>query len=165
MIYDDYVRRLAERASAALSDIDPIGSNLEYGPEFELAVLRWLEGILPSRYGVARGYVVTHDSDKAGDDLLIYDRLNFPWLRGQGEPDPSRKDRIPAEAVYCYIEAKHSLIVEGVRESGSQTLATALSQVANAKKTLEKRPVPRTPRAPCGGRKVATLNAKIGHSV
>lgn len=142
MIYDDYVKSLNERALEAIGQIDT-GTNLDLGPEFEYAVWHWLRQAIPVKYGVCRGYMVNKEGERAGDDLIVYDRSHFPVLRASGEPRFDRKEKIPVEAVYGYIEVKHVLTLDGPDESGGQTLETAVSQVARAKALLRTRAVTR----------------------
>lgn len=145
MIYADYVMSLNERALEALSQIDA-GTNLDLGPEFEYAVWHWLRQAIPSKYGVCRGYVVNRDGSTAGDDLIVYDRVHFPVLRATGEPQFDRKEKIPVEAVYGYIEAKHVLALEAASDDAKgQTLETAVKQVARAKALLRTRAATRFP--------------------
>ena len=49
----------------------------------------------------------------ARDDIIIYERNRFPLLRLINESDFCRKQQVPVESVYAYIEAKHSLTLEG----------------------------------------------------
>ena len=89
-----------------------IGYSFDYGPEFEIAVCEVLRIALPDRFGVARGYVVSADGSFAGDDIIIYEKARFPTLGLRGKDSYLKKEYIPAEAVYCYIEAKHTLHIE-----------------------------------------------------
>ena len=101
--------------------------NFEYGEEFEIAVCETLRRILPRRYGVSRGFVVGKNGDTAGDDIIIYDADSFPSLRFNGNrEDLALKGRIPVDAVYAYIEAKHTLT--------PKTLSKAILQVMNVKR-------------------------------
>jgi len=62
---------------------------------------------------VSRGFIETADGNMARDDIIIYERSRFPLLRLINESDFCRKQQVPVESVYAYIEAKHSLTLEG----------------------------------------------------
>ncbi|HEX2871439.1 MAG TPA: DUF6602 domain-containing protein [Polyangiaceae bacterium] len=103
--------------------------NFELGTEFESVLVEFLKRVLPSRFGVCRGYVVTRDGAKAGDDIIVYDQARFPTLRVL-QKDSGRKEYVPAEAVIAYIEAKHTLQVQG---TDGQALAKGCAQVRAVK--------------------------------
>jgi hypothetical protein len=128
-IYSNYVRTLSRRFVA---NIDAIvaGYNFEYGPEFEVAICETLRSALPDRFGIARGYVVDANGSKAGDDILIYERSRFPTLALRDRDDYGRKEFVPIEATFCYVEAKHTLHLEG---DDPQSLSRACEQVSMVK--------------------------------
>jgi uncharacterized protein DUF6602 len=134
--YRDYVRTLSTRFEAEFSQIKA-GYNFDYGDEFEVAVALALRAALPDSYGVVRGHLVDMDGNQAGDDIIIYERSRFPTFGLRKADDFSRKEFVPIEAAYCYIEAKHSLSLTG---SGEGTLAKSFSQVSDAKRLASKRP-------------------------
>lgn len=113
--YGGYIERLSKKVEARLSDIEAI-FNFDLGPEFEVAMCALLEDILPARFGICRGFVVTEDGRTAGDDLIIYDKMSCPTLRGGIGRQFSVKEQIPVDAVYAYIECKHSINSELVAE-------------------------------------------------
>ncbi len=76
----------------------------------------------------------------SGDDILIFDQDRFPTLRLLDSNDFAQKQRIPVEAVYAYLEAKHTLLLEG---DGPQSLHKACEQV-DAVKKLSRDQVPLT---------------------
>ena len=127
--YHDYVRTLAQRFEAALGEIDAV-HNFDYGPEFEVALCQILRSALPEKFGICRGHVVDVHGQEAGDDIIIYDSQRSPTLRLHPKSDYSRKEWIPIEAVYAYIEAKHTLAIEGTDGS---SLRHAVDQVAQVK--------------------------------
>ena len=137
MLYDDYLRTVAERFDQLIENI-ATQHNFEYGNEYEVALCQLLREVLPWKFGVCRGYAVAADGGKAGDDIIVYDRERFPTLRLLPQDDFSRKQCIPVEALCAYIEAKHCLHVEG---RGGQSLLKAFSQV-RAVKMLARNPVP-----------------------
>jgi Domain of unknown function (DUF6602) len=111
-LYDGYVVTLADRFLEALAEIQA-QYNFDYGPEFEVAICKVLRRALPQRFGICRGFVVAASGEMAGDDIIIYDRARFPTLRLLQDEDYALKERIPIEAAYAYIEAKHTLEIEG----------------------------------------------------
>jgi len=136
LLYDNYVRDVSARFEQALARIKT-EHNFEYGPEFEIAICKTLRDILPQKYGICRGYVVSMLGEKAGDDIIIYDRMRFPTLRALEEDDYSSKEQVPIEAVYAYIEAKHSICIEG---DGGTSFQKALTQVGQVKRLCDRRP-------------------------
>jgi hypothetical protein len=129
MLYDNFVRDITDRFEHALAKIKA-EHNFEYGNEFETAICRTLRTMLPEKYGICRGYVVSKLGQKAGDDIIIYDKMGFPTLRGLGKDDFATKEQVPIEAVYAYIEAKHTLCIEG---DGGTSFQKAVNQVAQVK--------------------------------
>ena len=128
-LYADYVKKLAQRFKSNFEEIVAV-QNTEYGVEFELCLCKALRPILPDRFGVCRGWVVTRDGRQAGDDVIIYDRAAFPTLRLLDQNEYIAKQHIPVEAVYAYIEAKHCLHTQG---KGNQSFHKASCQVAAVK--------------------------------
>ncbi len=125
----DYITRLAKRFRKALDSIEA-EHGFEYGPEFEMALCKVLGNALPDKFGIARGYAVNHLGKSVGDDIFIYERIRFPTFRGLHDADYSSKERIPVEAIYCYIEAKHTLHIDG---DDGQSLKKAVEQVKAVK--------------------------------
>lgn len=103
----------------------------DHGDEFEIALCELLTSILPDQYGVCRGFIVDEKDAFAGDDIIIYAKDRFPTIRVEASDKFSVKQEIPAEAAYCYIEAKHTLVF-GKPESG-QGFEKAFAQAAKAK--------------------------------
>lgn len=130
--YGGYIERLSRKVEARLADIEAI-FNFDLGPEFEVAMCALLEDILPAKFGVCRGFVVTEDGRSAGDDLIIYDKMSCPMLRANISRQYSIKEQIPVEAVYAYIECKHSILADSVVEK-------AILQTQNVKELILSRP-------------------------
>lgn len=107
-VYNDYVLNLHKAFEKRLDDIST-QYNFDLGQEFEIAICEILRDFLPSKYGVCRGFVVNAEGAFAGDDIIIYDRNLFPTLRPNTKKAYDKKEKIPIEAVYAYIEAKHTL--------------------------------------------------------
>lgn len=128
MLYGKYLEQLSSSITDALDDLI-YSYNFDVGVEFEIAIAELLQRVLPDKYGVCRGFVVAQDGTEAGDDIVIYDQHSFPTLRGK--TSLARKQRIPAEAVYAYIEVKNSL--------DKKTFAKACSQIKTVRTTIEKR--------------------------
>jgi len=123
--YNNYINQVSTRFQGQL---DQIASyyNFDLGDEYEIALCKALRATLPERFGICRGFVVTAEGEKAGDDIIIYARDRFPTIRPIEDADYSLKQQIPVEAVYAYIEAKHTLTIEA---EGGQSLHKASSQV------------------------------------
>lgn len=132
MLYDGYLDEVSRQMRAAIDDI-AAHYNFTLGDEFEIAICKVLARALPERAGVCRGFVVTGDGRRAGDDIIIFDRSRFPRLTMRGEDGFARKESVPIEAVYGYIEAKHALHLEG---NGKQSLAKALGQIGRVRELL-----------------------------
>jgi len=126
--YGGYIERLARKVEARLQDIEAI-YNFDLGDEFELAICALLEDVLPARYGVCRGFVVAENGEKAGDDLIIYDKMASPTLRSNMSRQFPVKEHIPVDAVYAYIECKHSISDEAI-------LKKAIGQAEAVKKLI-----------------------------
>lgn len=135
MKYEDYLKGLVKQFNNQIEAI-VAQYNFDLGPEFEIALCKVLRKVLPQKYGICRGFVVSEDS-LAGDDIVIYDRNSFPTLRFLPQDRYEQKEYIPVEAVYAYIEAKRTLHIEG---DDNQSYAKAYSQVAEVKK-LSREPV------------------------
>lgn len=114
--YDNYAVDLSRKFLSRLEDIKA-DYNFDLGDEFEIAICEILRTFLPTKYGICRGFVVDINGTKQGDDIIIYDQLNFPTLKTNTKSDFSRKENIPIEAVYAYIEAKHTLTNASLEKS------------------------------------------------
>lgn len=126
-MYNNFVDKINTRVDAILSEIETI-YNFDLGDEFEIGICKLLKVLLPEKYGVCRGHVITKDGKQAGDDIIIYDKHNFPILRMLNEDSLWRKQFIPVEAVYAYIEAKNTLYINSDTSNG-QSLGKAINQV------------------------------------
>jgi hypothetical protein len=135
-LYGDFISNLHKRFSRKLEQIEA-EHNFELGNEFEVAVCQILRDFLPGKYGVCRGFVVSRDGQKAGDDIIIYDQERFPTLRQLEKNDFSRLEIVPIEAVYVYIEAKHTL--NFCEEAKKCTLVKAMAQVRAVKAQILRR--------------------------
>lgn len=134
-MYNNYLQTLQKRFLSEFEQIEA-GYNFDYGIEFELALCLALKNMLPKTYGICRGYVVASDGDTQGDDILVYEKSSHPSVTARDAKELLRKEKVPAEAVYTYIEAKHTIHLEG---SGKQSLQMAIKQVSKVKLTISKR--------------------------
>lgn len=130
MIYNNYLKSLSEKFERRLEGISA-DFNFELGDEFEIAICEILRDFLPLKYGIARGFVVSKDGEKKGDDIIIFDQERFPTLKLNQRDDYSRLENIPIEAVYAYIEAKHTL--------SEDSLVKAIAQISEIKELCNKR--------------------------
>lgn len=130
LLYGGYVRTLSEKFERRLDDIAS-EFNFELGDEFEIAICEILRSFLPNKYGICRGFIVNAKGDKRGDDIIIYDQERFPTLKINPKENFSRLEAIPIEAVYAYIEAKHTL--------NKESFDKALEQIIEVKKLCSQR--------------------------
>ena len=128
MAYNKLIENIAKAVESKFDEIS-VRYNFDNGEEFEIALCELLSTILPSKYGVCRGFAVSQDDQFAGDDIIIYDKERFPTIRLLEAGKFDKKHEIPVEAVYAYIEAKHSLIVD----DNETNISKALEQVFNIK--------------------------------
>lgn len=129
--YDNYAQRLSQQIKARFSEIEAI-YNFEYGNETEIALCQILTVVLPDKFGVCRGFVISKEGERAGDDIIIYDKMSFPLIRQHSVGDFSLKQQVPIESVYAYIECKNSI-------RDKSTLEKAIKQVNDVKALLLKR--------------------------
>lgn len=129
--YGGYIERLSRKVGARLLDIEAV-FNFDLGGEYEVAMCHLLEDVLPSKFGICRGFVVSESGELAGDDIIIYDKMSCPTLRASSGLQYAVKEQIPIDAVYAYIECKHSIEDEKVFNK-------AMNQVREVKKLLLKR--------------------------
>ncbi|MEK8180669.1 DUF6602 domain-containing protein [Flavobacterium buctense] len=139
MAYSDFLENISVKFHSLLNEISA-EYNFDNGHEFEIAICKVLRVILPQKYGICRGFAVSQDGEINGDDIIIFDHDRFPTLRLLEDKTFAQKQKIPIEAVYAYIEAKHTLCIEG---SGGQSLSKAISQI-KAIKEMNREKVPLT---------------------
>jgi hypothetical protein len=140
MNYSSYVENL-ERAFQSRFKEMSARYNFDLGDEFEIALCHILREVFPAKYGIARGFVVARNGSSSGDDIVIYDAIRFPTLRLFPQESYEIKQEIPVEAVYAYIEAKHTMHI-AADMNDRQSLIKASAQVASVKA------IPRRPRTP-----------------
>jgi hypothetical protein len=129
-----YTKLIYNIATAVESHFKEISAryNFDYGDEFEIAICELLIRILPDQYGVCRGFVVTERDEYAGDDVIVYDKNRFPTLRLLDKSKFDKKQEIPVEAVYAYLEAKHTMILH--EPDSGQSFFKSFDQVSKVKK-------------------------------
>ncbi len=128
-MYSDLLENLSKKIDHYFSEIEA-SFGFDYGPEFEIALCKILKELLPTKFGVCRGFIIDKYGCKAGDDIIIYDRMRFPTIRMLND-DFAQKEQVPIEAVYCYIEAKHNLELDN---TGDCTFNKALDQLHDIKR-------------------------------
>ena len=121
MLFGNHVINLSKKIEEAFENIEA-EFNFDNGPEFEVALCKILRSYLPNKYGICRGFVINSEGIKRGDDIIIFDQERFPTLRLLPKSDFSIKEQIPIEAVYAYIEAKHTLTKESFAKSVKQII-------------------------------------------
>jgi hypothetical protein len=126
MAYNDFIKHIGIAFQNKFHEMQAI-YNFDNGDEFEIALCQVLRFLLPNKYGICRGHIITFDDKHVGDDIIIYDQDKFPTLRLIDHNSFHQKQYVPVEAVYAYIEAKHTLVLEG-GESISNSLAKAWKQ-------------------------------------
>lgn len=131
MKYRNYLQELANAFNRRFEQIST-HYNFEHGNEFEIALCYVLRDILPQKYGICRGFVVPAQGLAAGDDIIIYDSFRFPKLRIFSEETYELRQNIPVEAVYAYIEAKHTLHLNN-DINDKQSIVRASFQVSDVK--------------------------------
>src|SRR3989339_144645 len=136
-MYDDAILNLSRTIESEFLKIERI-YNFELGDEFEIAICNILRKFLPEKYGICRGFAVSQKGDNAGDDIIIYNRSSFPTFFNREPDDFSRKEKIPIEAIYAYIECKHNLVINGTKKDRS-SLLYASTQVQKFKKLCNQR--------------------------
>ncbi|MBS7788319.1 hypothetical protein KIH23_13505 [Flavobacterium sp. CYK-55] len=136
MAYEKLIDNLSTSIEKQLEEIST-RYNFDYGDEFEIAICELLSKILPAKYGICRGFVVTETDDFGGDDIIIYDKDRFPTLRLLGENKFEKKQDIPVEAVYAYIEAKHTLFLKS--KTNGQSIFKAYKQIHDVKNLVREK--------------------------
>ncbi len=134
-LYRNFVQVLSSRVETQLTTIET-QYGYEYGTEFEIVICEILRELLPEKYGIVRGYVVDQYGNTEGDDIIIFDKSIFPTLLLRKQDSFARKEYIPIEAVYCYIEAKHTINLSG---DDGQSFSRASQQVSNVKRLCNTR--------------------------
>lgn len=129
MAYNNILHNILQRIDLKFSEISA-NYNFDLGPELEIALCEVLSSLLPERYGVCRGFIVTQDDDIEGDDIIIFDKHYFSTIRLLENKSFLRKLEIPFEAVYAYIEVKNTLYLYG---NGGQSITKALNQIGKIK--------------------------------
>ncbi|KLN62177.1 hypothetical protein WH96_01185 [Kiloniella spongiae] len=135
MFYQELLENISSDFKSKFNAIEA-EHNFDSGPEFEIALCEVLQTYLPNKLGVCRGFIMNSIGECAGDDIIIYDKSTHPTLRNLGHDNFSRKQKIPVEAVYAYIEAKNTLYLKG---SNRNNLIDTLKQINKVRLLLESR--------------------------
>lgn len=133
-LYNDFLKNISQKFLSNFNEISVV-YNFDNGDEFEVALCKSLRSVLPNYYGICRGSIFSIDGQSVGDDIIIYDQFHFPTLRLLEDNTFAQKQQIPYEAVFAYIEAKNTLIIEG---TGGNTIEKAWNQCQNVKNLKRK---------------------------
>lgn len=109
-VFKTYSREMMRRFKAAEGIL---GNALDRGAGREEAIRQFLRERLPSRYGVAEGFVVDHAGDLSRQtDIIIYDASKMPRF--------SVEEALrlwPTEAVYGVVEVKSRLSEDALNDA------------------------------------------------
>ena len=133
-MYNNFLSNISKKFLKNFDEISAI-YNFDNGDEFEITLCKSLRSILPQFYGICRGSIFSSDGNFVGDDIIIYDQHHFPTLRLLEDNTFAQKQQIPFEAVFAYIEAKNTLIING---EGGNTIHKAWNQCRAVKSLLRK---------------------------
>lgn len=98
----------------------------EMGAGTELHWREWLDGYLPKRYKVIKGFVIdSTDTHSEQIDVIIVDRFYAPFLYAR-----DGVYFVPAESVYAVLEVKQDLSLTNIRDA-----AQKISNVRGLKRT------------------------------
>jgi hypothetical protein len=117
-IFASYSRELSETFQATEQALK---LPLERGEGREAVLRQFLEGTLPSRYGVGTGFVVNAAGIQSKHiDIVIYDALTCPVFRIGHDP---KHDVYPVGGVYGTIEVKSTLTPAKFDEAWNNALS------------------------------------------
>ena len=140
--YQGYLRKISNRFKARFDEIFPHW-NFDQGNEFEVELCALFSELLPDKYGVCRGFITSKENSTSeeitSDDIIIYDKLTAPILRPPTSYAFTRRENVPIEAVYAYIEAKNTIELKD--KSKGTFIGKAIEQVKEVKSLTRK---PRT---------------------
>jgi hypothetical protein len=104
MKLDELFQRIEATLSARLNEAGFVQHSGDKGENREQVLMEFLSEHLPSRYGIAKGEVITKSGERSHSaDLIIFDRATCPVLYS------GRTKIIPIEGVYGIIEVKSTL--------------------------------------------------------
>ncbi|MBR9847314.1 MAG: hypothetical protein GYB35_14970 [Algicola sp.] len=138
MMYNNYIKKISDRFESRFNEIDPEW-NFDIGNEFEVELATLIDELLPDKFGVCRGFVTPMNGLAKGDDIIIYDKMNAPLVKPPNSQKFARKEYVPLEATYAYIEAKNT--IELKNKNANTYIGKAIKQVADIKK-LKRRSKP-----------------------
>lgn len=98
----------------------------EHGNTAEFLARKWLQSFLPKRFGVCKGYIITHcvyikERELEEWDIIIYDAIESPILFTRGT-DSELRQAIPIEHVRAVIEVKAALTPDAAKRSADKLL-------------------------------------------
>jgi hypothetical protein len=95
----------------------------DHGFVAENSIRNWLRSFLPKRFGVCKGYIITHDLEYAGPleewDVVVYDAIESPILftrEASDGDDHVERRAIPVEYVRSIVEVKSALNPKSTKE-------------------------------------------------
>jgi len=113
----DFYRQLNRSLMERLAESRVVKNKLESGLGAERGIRSILVDFLPTRFGVARGWIINNAGDLSRHcDIIIYDRLNCPNIY----VDNNDNQVIPIEGVYQVIEVKTTLTKKILTEAFSE---------------------------------------------
>jgi hypothetical protein len=115
-------RLLAEFDSLMMEGLDD-AVKTTHGLGAEAVYRDWLEGFLPKRFAVTKGYIITPNEQGNSDlqewDVLIYDQLASPVLFTRSF-DGTKRRAIPVEYVRHVMEVKARVTPAAAKEVASK---------------------------------------------
>ncbi len=106
---------------------DPVKT--EHGVVCESFFREFIEQVLPKKYGVTKGYIITPDLNYSGPleewDIIIYDAMESPVLfvrKDAEEKNSAGKRGIPVEYVKAVIEVKATFNKDSAKKSTEKLL-------------------------------------------
>ena len=117
----DFLAKVEATLLAKFNESSVISNPTDKGDNREEFLRRFLSDHLPSRYGVAKGQIVTKDGALSHSaDIIVYDKINCPVLF-QGNTSI-----LPVEGVYGIVEVKSHL--------SKQELLDAMTKIESFKR-------------------------------
>lgn len=126
----DALRQINEMTSLKAKTSELIKHNLEKGLNNETILREILQAILPKRYGIGKGKIISFEGLMSRQcDIIIYDAMNCPCLF----IDENQNQILPIEGVFAVIEVKTKLT--------KQELENAFEVIYSVKKMAPKEDV------------------------
>ena len=113
----------ADKIMADFRSSAPFNHDPTMGEAREDAIIDYLSKLLPFKYGITRGIIISaNNKDLTPDqsrqqDIIIYDKLNCPRLFAKSESNGEILTCVPIESVLCTIEVKSRLTTESIKDA------------------------------------------------